>query len=255
MLNYKLGWVPDKYDPRDLKFTRETLLPIKTVYLSTKYKLPPVYDQGQLGSCTANALAGLVHYDLLNHNDQNKQSIFRPSRLFIYYFERALEGTISTDSGAEIRDGIKVLSSKGAPSEDLWPYDIDLFAVEPPTQSITQALKYEAITYENIDNTNKQLLVNALLEGFPIAFGIVVYNSFISEQVAGNGIVPMPAPGEPIAGGHAMIIVGYSTEYDSFIVRNSWGTDWGQNGYCRIPADYICSSRYSSDFWVVNLIK
>lgn len=255
MLNYKLGWVPDHYDPRDLKFKREILQPIQTVYLDKKFKLPPVYDQGQLGSCTANALAAAVHFDLLNKNTQSKSPIFRPSRLFIYYYERSIEGTIGFDSGAQIRDGIKVLASQGVPSEDLWDYDIDNFTITPPQKAITQALKYEAVTYSNIDNSNRALMVNALLEGFPITFGIVVYNSFISDQVAGNGIVPMPQKGEPIAGGHAMLIVGYSVEHESYIVRNSWGTSWGQSGYCRIPAAYIENTAYTSDCWIVNFIK
>lgn len=256
MTNFKkLGYIRDKEDSRDFKLTFEKLEPIQTVYLYHKYKLPAIYDQGNLGSCTANSIAFLVNFDILNNFTQKKVNAFYPSRLFIYYYERLLEGTVPTDSGAQIRDGIKVLSKYGVPDEKLWPYNVDQFNVAPSQDSITQAINFEALVYQKIDNSNKQLLVNALLQGYPISFGMYVFESFMTDEVAQTGIVPYPKHNERVVGGHALAIVGYDIRWDSFIVRNSWGKDWGQEGYCRIPADYICSPGLASDFWTINLIK
>jgi C1A family cysteine protease len=256
MLNKKLGWIPQKPDPRDHKYSLEELKPIQSVYLANKYNLPNPYDQGQLGSCTANSLAFLVHFDLLNKHTQKQQQIFLPSRLFIYYFERLMEGTVNSDAGAVIRDGIKVIASKGVPSEDLWGYDISKFAEQPSQAAINEAVQFEGIKYKSIDNTNKQLLVNALLNGFPVSCGITVFESFMSEEVAKTGIVPMPnIKTERVVGGHAIAVVGYNHEDDRFLMRNSWGTSWGMKGYFTIPAAYLCSSDYADDFWVIELIK
>lgn len=251
----KLGRIPDKLDTRDLKLSFKKLLPIETVYLNHKYRFPAVYDQGNLGSCTANALSFLIDFDLINKNDQNKVSAFYPSRLFIYYYERVLEGTVNTDSGAEIRDGIKVLANYGVPNETSWPYDVDQFTTTPSEASVKEALNFQAVVYQSVDGTNKQLLVNTLMNGYPIAYGMTAYESFVSNAVADSGIVPMPMGREQIVGGHAIAIVGYDTRWDSFIVRNSWGSSWGQGGYFRIPAAYITDPNLCSDFWTINLIK
>lgn len=256
MTNRKFGWRPDKPDQRDHKFRVERLAPIQSIYLSTNYNLSVPYDQGDLGSCTANALAFAAHFDLLNKNVENRVvAPFIPSRLFIYYYERVIENSVSIDAGAEIRDGIKVLASQGIPSEDTWPYDISTFASAPPAEAISYGKKLTSLKYESVDNTNKQLLINALLQGLPIVFGITVYESFMSDTVATSGLVPFPATTETVAGGHAMTIVGYHAADDAFIVRNSWGTAWGQAGYCRIPATYLTNSDLATDFWVIYTLS
>jgi C1A family cysteine protease len=256
MINKRFGWRPQKPDHRDHKFTLEKLAPLQSVYLSDKYSLSTPYDQGDLGSCTANALAFACHFDLLNKDiSGNKVAPFRPSRLFIYYYERVLEGTVSTDAGAEIRDGIKVIASNGIPSEDAWPYNIAQFAVTPSALASSYAAKLHGFKYESVDNTDKALIVGALTLGLPVVFGVTVYESFMTDQVAATGIVPYPGQNETVAGGHAMVIVGYHAEDDSFIVRNSWGTNWGQGGYCRIPASYLCNADLATDFWVVYTLS
>lgn len=248
------GWKPDFPDHRDLKFTRPTAIPVHSVSLLGTHNMPPIYDQGQLGSCTANALAGLVEFYLMNKSQvaNPNATLYMPSRLFIYYYERVIEGSVNTDSGAQIRDGIKVLASKGVSDENKWPYDITKFADAPPADAITEAHKFLAITYERIDNTNKGLLIAALDAGHPIAFGFTVYQSFESSEVAVTGQVPMPLPGEEVLGGHATVIVGYDADTDKFTVRNSWGTDWGINGYFYMPAAYITSGDLASDFWIIS---
>lgn len=248
------GWKKQQPDFRDYKYKLERLAPIQSVFLAKKNNLGEIFDQLDLGSCTANALAFLVYFDLLNKHAQKLGKVFRPSRLFIYYFERALEGTIGTDSGAELRDGAKVLATEGVCSEDTWIYDTSMFAAAPPQQALTQALNFKSILYQSVDNTNRQLLVNTLLNGYPIAFGVTVYDSFMTNQVAATGIVPMPSLSENIAGGHAMAIVGYHAGFDAFVVRNSWGLFWGDKGYCRIPAAYLTNPDLASDFWIIETI-
>lgn len=252
----KFGWKKDKVDPRDYKFKAERLAPLQTVYLAHTYNLGKVFDQGDLGSCTANGLAFAGYFDLLNKNVTKTVSPFIPSRLAIYYWERALEGTVTEDAGAEIRDGVKVININGLPSEDLWPYTVSQFAVAPPASCVTYGAKLTALRYESVDNTNKQLIITALVQGLPVVFGTTVYSSFMTEEVEQTGIVPMPNTAtEQVQGGHCMVIVGYDVTLDAFIVRNSWGTGWGQGGYCRIPAAYITSADLCSDFWVVYTLS
>lgn len=257
MQERKFGWIPQPPDQRDLKFSisQEELQPIKSVYLSDKYKLPLPYNQGNLGSCTANGIGFLVHFDLLNKHSKSKASPFQPSRLFIYFFERLAEDTVGQDAGAIIRDGIKVIVEEGVCSEDAWPYDVSQFTVMPDKHAIELAKQFQALEYRSLDNTNKALLVNCLMQGFPITFGMSVYESFMTQKVAISGVVPMPKMSERIMGGHCMAIVGYNLDFDAFIVRNSWGMGWGQKGYCRIPAAYICNPSLASDFWAITNIE
>lgn len=255
--DYKFSWKPDLPDQRDFRRSSFSLASpkLKTVYLSSKYHLPLPYDQDYLGSCTANAIAFLVHFDLINKNDVVKVAPFMPSRLFIYYYERFIEGTIDQDAGAELRDGLKVTADYGVPPETIWPYDETKFKDEPISEAIKQATKFTSLKYFRLDNTNKQLLVSCLMQGYPICFGMTVYESFMSDQVAKTGIVPMPLMTENIEGGHAMAIVGYNAQQDYFVVRNSWGTSWGQKGYCRIPAAYLTNNNLADDFWYISQIQ
>ena len=250
------GWKPDLPDHRDLKFTRPdaTTLPIHSTTLIGKYNMPPIYNQGDLGSCTANSLARLVEFYLMNKSQvaDPKASLYMPSRLFIYYYERVIEGSINSDSGAQIRDGIKVLASQGVCDENKWPYDISQFADKPSDEAIKEAHKFLAITYKRINNTNKGLLIAALDAGHPISFGFTVYESFESQTVAATGDVPMPGPDEQILGGHAVVIVGYDATTDRFLVANSWGTDWGLQGYFHMPGEYITNGDLCSDFWIIE---
>ena len=134
----KYGWTPDLPDQRDFLYAAPTPyqqnLP-SSVDLSKK--CPPVYDQGQLGSCTANAIAAAIEFD------QKKR--FVPSRLFIYYNERVIEGTVASDSGAQIRDGIKSVATQGVPPETDWPYKIAAFDQKPPAKAYSDA-KADLIT-------------------------------------------------------------------------------------------------------------
>ena len=212
-------------------------------------RCPPIYDQGQLGSCTANGIGAAVEFD------QRKQrtKVFMPSRHFIYHHERDMEGTVDQDSGAQIRDGIKSVAKVGVPPERDWPYDIAKFRQRPPPQAYQDAKKDVAALYSRVNQDLAQMQ-GCLAEGFPFVFGFTVYSSFESAKVAKTGIVPMPSPGEQVMGGHCVVAVGYRNSSRTFIVRNSWGRSWGKAGYCFMPYEYLISSHYSSDFWTIRSV-
>ena len=186
----RFGWRPDLPDIRDAMLVVAPPAALPAV-VSLRSQMPPVYDQGQLGSCTANSIGAILEFNELK---QKEPTAATPSRLFIYYNERLMEGTVKEDAGGEIRDGIKSVAQVGAPPETLWPYVIAQFATKPSAAAYTEARKHEAIRYSRVaqDQTSIQ---NVLALGFPISFGFTVYASFESD-VGANGIVPMPQPQE-----------------------------------------------------------
>ncbi len=247
----RYGWLPDLPDARDhLYAAPPPVLRALPPSADLRPGCPPPYDQGQLGSCTGNAIAGAIQFE---RKKQNMTPDFVPSRLFIYYNERVIEGTVEADSGAQIRDGIKSVAGQGDCPESELPYDIAKFAHKPSARCYRDAVKYKAVSYSRlIQDTNQ--LKGCLASGFPFVFGFTVYASFESQAVARTGIVPMPATGEKVLGGHAVMAVGYDDAQQRFLVRNSWGSDWGQGGYFTIPYAYLTNSNLSDDFWTIRLI-
>jgi C1A family cysteine protease len=247
---FKYGWIHDLPDHRDHIYSApiEHLQALPSS-VDLRTQCPPVYDQGQLGSCTANAIAAAIEFD------QMKQKIlsFMPSRLYIYYNERDMEGTIDSDSGAQIRDGIKSVGSQGVCPENEWPYDISQFAVTPPAQCYQDALRDRALCYQRVAQ-NLDQMKGCLASGYPFALGFTVYDSFESAEVASTGIVPMPTRSESVLGGHAVLAVGYDDSQQRFLVRNSWGNSWGMQGYFTMPYTYLTSRHLASDFWVIKTI-
>ena len=244
----RYGWVPDLPDARDHLYAAP---PQALVGLPPKVDLrdrcpKEVYDQGQLGSCTANAIGAAVEFVLL----KQKAPDFMPSRLFVYYNERAIEGTVDTDSGAQIRDGIKSVAKQGVCPEAEWSYDITRFTDKPPQQCYADAQAHRVAGYQRISRVLSQFK-GCLFNGFPFVFGFTVYESFEGHEVARTGIVPMPAAGEKVLGGHAVLAVGYDDAEQRFLVRNSWGDAWGMGGYFTMPYAYLTERSLSSDFWAV----
>jgi C1A family cysteine protease len=244
-IQHVYGWKPDLPDHRDYLYeVKEGITLPKIVDLRSGCS--PVEDQGQLGSCTANALVGALEFlEVLE-----KLPFADLSRLFVYYDERAIEGTISQDSGAQIRDGVKVLASQGVCPEAEWPYNVAKFKNKPTAQCYADALKHKIAQYQRLNTLVD--MQNCLASGFPFVFGFTVYSSFESSQVAQTGIVNLPAKHEQVLGGHAVMAVGYNETQQRFIVRNSWGIAWGQKGYFTIPFAYLENSNLSSDFWMIT---
>ncbi len=245
MVTRNYGWRPDVPDQRDFLYSKIVRIP---------KKLPPridlinycsaVEDQGELGSCTANAIAGNIEF----LESLSAQSFEDKSRLFIYYNERALEGHVNEDSGAMIRDGIKVCAKYGACDELIWPYNVNRFAVKPDKKAYTDGKEHLIVSYHRILTIDEMRA--CLAEGFPFVFGFSVYESFETQKVARTGIVNMPKKSERMLGGHAVMAVGYDDKAKRFLVRNSWGKDWGMNGYFTMPYKYL--QTLSDDFWTIR---
>ncbi|MEI5995882.1 C1 family peptidase [Paraburkholderia bengalensis] len=248
----RFGWVRDLPDQRDHLYAAPvTALAALPPSVDLRTQCPPIYDQGDLGSCTGNGIAAAMQFERMK---QNLTPNFIPSRLFIYYNERVIEHTVNSDSGAMIRDGMKSVAKLGDCPETLWPYDISKFAVKPPSNAYSEALKDRVVQYQRLVQNLSQMK-GCLASGYPIVFGFTVYESFESPQVTRTGVVPMPAHGEQVLGGHCVVAVGYDDAHQRFIVRNSWGTGWGMDGYCTMPYAYLIDPNLSSDFWTVRLVS
>jgi len=233
-------WSPDLPDFHDQPYVRtSTELP---AHVDLRPNMPPIFSQGRLGSCTANALAGQLGF--LHPGSEAF------SRLFIYYGERSLEGSITRDSGAQLRDGIKFLASSGCCYESIWPYNTAKFTVKPLAEAYTAAQAHKIISYTRL--TSLDDMMDCLASGFPFVFGFTVYESFETPAVAKTGILGMPVPGERPLGGHAVEAVGYDMASKRLIVRNSWGAGWGQSGHFTMPFDYVINRGLSDDFWTIR---
>lgn len=247
------GWARDLPDQRDrvysAPFQSSGDLPDS---FDLSPMMPPVYNQNRLGSCTANAIGAVIEFQTMNQ----KELDFTPSRLFIYYGERAMEGTIAYDSGAQIRDGIKFVAQSGVCPETEWPYDISQFTVRPTDTCWTDANQHLALVYESV-NQNLAQIKGCIASNFPIVFGFTVYQSFESPVVSGTGIMPLPQSGESTIGGHAVVCVGFDDSKQMFKIRNSWGPEWSPSlgGYFWMPYSFMLDSNQCDDFWCVKVVK
>jgi C1A family cysteine protease len=248
----RFGWIPDIPDARDHLYSAPLrVLEELPSSVDLRSLCPPVLDQGQLGSCTANAIASAHRFDQMK---QGAVQVFAPSRLFIYYNERVMEHTMSEDSGAMIRDGIKSIASDGVCAESMWPYAIPKFATRPTPSCYEAALDHQAVSYQRVLQTPTQMK-GCLASGYPFVFGFTVYESFESPAVTKTGVVPLPSPGESMLGGHAVLAVGYDDDRQRFLAMNSWGSAWGERGYFTIPYSYLTDADLSADFWTVRVVE
>lgn len=267
----RYGRLRDRPDARDLKISfhgDNSSLRIQKDVLPVKYDLRDIMkvpvemndiDQGTLGSCVANATAFCGA--LAQVKAGNDQAFF-PSRLFIYYYARYLNGSVNTDSGAQIRDGIKVLAKWGSMAEHNYIYDPTLYRNKPTDANLKEASKFMGLQYYSIDFSHDRTkqdrtltLKKAVASGYPVVFGFEVFSSFESGTVARTGNVPMPKFYESSIGGHAVAIVGYDDSRKVFIVKNSWGPNWGDKSYFYMPYDYASDPSYASDFWIIQKVS
>lgn len=262
----RYGWQPDLPDHRDRIFNLEEViqqghaLPAKA---DLSANMPPIYDQGQLGSCTGNGIARALEYEEMKQGE----GTVTPSRLFIYYNERVIEGTVNSDSGAQIRDGIKVVAQYGAPPESEWPYsdaDPGPFEDKPPAKAYTDAIKHEALVYKRIVLGSPGAPIRtALASGYPIVFGFSVPAYFEGGGSWDETSQPLPVPGpnDQIIGGHCVVMTGYDFSLTRFKVPalqcdNSWGTAWGMGGRFWMDSRWFDATLgLASDLWVIYKVK
>jgi C1A family cysteine protease len=245
--NFSLIWKEDKLDTRDYLYQATAKSNPKIVDL--RLYCSTIENQGSLGSCTGQSIAGAI--ELLNKRNGNPTDV---SRLFIYYYERLMLGTINYDSGAYIRDGIKATNKYGASLERYWPYDIKRFKQEPINEAKIDAQQRKVTRYERVLNFNG--CIDALSNGYPVVMGFRVYDSFMTASVAKTGNMPYPnTKRERLLGGHAVLLVGYNQTKKMFIARNSWGTGWGDKGYFYMPFNVVTNTGMSSDYWIIKEVN
>jgi C1A family cysteine protease len=243
------GCAPDTADPRDVVHTAtDAQLANLPPAIDLRPNCPPIYDQGALESCTSHAIGAAIEYN----QRQSGEVSFQPSRLFIYYNERQMEGLQRVDNGAMIRDGIKTVVRLGAPPEEMWPYDVTFVNQEPPAAAFAAAKPNLVTGYSRVPQELDRLKA-ALAEGFPIVICIATFPSI--DHTWDTGFIPLPQPSEQSDGGHCILLIGYNDASQTFLVRNSWGTSWGESGYGTISYEYITTDGLTSDFWTIRSVK
>ena len=260
-----LGWIPDLPDHRDHLYSAPmALLRRLPQQADLRPQCPPIYDQGRIGSCTANAIAAAIQFDRLK---KGQSPDFVPSRLFIYYNERRIEGHVAFDSGAQLRDGIKSVHKQGVCPEEEWPYDDTPAeedggpfpagsrpATKPPHSCYRDAVHHHALQYQRLAQTLSQLK-GCLASGYPFVFGFTVYSSFFEAEGKQKLVIPFPSDSDAVLGGHAVLGVGYDDATNRFTIRNSWGPGQADGGYFYMPYGYLTDSNLSSDFWTIRTVS
>jgi C1A family cysteine protease len=228
------------------RYTAEELPP----KVDLREHMTKVEDQSRVNSCTANALVGAYEYlakRILGFSGD-------VSRLFVYFNARKYDG-IKGDQGSTICGSIAVLEEVGACTEETWPYDPKIVNRRPSEEAYEEAKRFLIEEAEEI-NVDLYAMKHCLAEGYPFAFGLLLFSSF--DRARRKGIVPMPdlstEEGRKTHGAHAMLCVGYSDKSQAFIVRNSWGEDWGDKGYCYIPYDYMTDPDLCWDCWTIRAV-
>lgn len=243
------GWNRDDFDERDHTMAPRATAPVvlqDLINLAVTSHEPPIYDQADEGACTGHGNAAIFDFD---HHVQLGQFL-TPSRQAIYYDERVLEGDTEQDAGAQVRDGLKAMAA-GVGPESLWPYEqSNMFT--PPDSAYRAAATHKVVSYQSVSQSDYDIGYALQVLSRPIVFGFEVFKAFESDQVAATGVVPLPGRFQSSIGGHCVVIVGRDAKADQYIIRNSWGTDWGQRGYFRMPRKYVLNPKLSSDFWVVT---
>ncbi len=287
---FGMGWLPDYPDFRDYSVERDEVSTrlkklgqkdsVKAMLMKVgvgkpaKAALPsswdlrgwcsPIENQGMLGSCTAHAGVSLVEY----FERKACGTHIDASRLFLYKVTRNLLRWVG-DTGAYLRTTMGALVLFGVPPEEYWKYVIADFDKEPSAFCYAFAQNYQAITYYRLDplGTSTSVLLNRiktyLAAGLPSMFGFTVYSSI--SQAATTGKIPYPTSGERVLGGHAIDAVGYDDRMKikntnlggvekkgALLVRNSWGTGWGDGGYGWLPYEYVLKG-LAVDWW--SLLK
>ena len=240
-----LGGKRDALDARDFAYDASEGNRGKA-HVDLRHLCGAVYDQLPLHSCSAHALVSLLEFVA----NAEQRTIEPPSRLFLYYNERKLEGTLPADDGATLRSGLKTLASLGVCAEPLWPYDVTRVALEPTADCYSSAESMRAVRYFRIAQDIDRLRA-CLAEGYGFVFGIEAYLEGFTAA-SKSGVLPMPAPGGTLVGGHALLAVGYDDANKTFEALNSLGSTFGDNGFLTLPYAYLTNPKLSYDFWTIR---
>lgn len=246
----RYGYIRDTHDTRDFLYRTRYGIEQRPPIVDLRPECPPVRDQGPASACTGFATTGALAFDRIKQN----LPAFPYSELFPYYNARVQEEAQITDDGATLRDVIRSAVKQGVCSELMWPYDIAQVNAQPPQACYQQALQHKTLQYMRLKQ-ELLLIRGCLAEGYPFVAGITVYESFESNVVAQNGIVPMPAQGEQKLGGHAVLCCGYRDDEQMFICQNSWSAQWGDKGFFYLPYSYLLSRKLAGDFWTVRTVQ
>lgn len=252
LTGFGYGTKKDRFDRRDHVYEPPARLKGKLPpKVDLRPLMPPVYNQRHLNSCSAQAIAAALWFESRHHHDKPRHS--SPSRLFIYFNERAIEGILPHNGPVSLRSGYKTVARDGVCSEPLWPYDVRRFRRRPPARCQKIATEHKAIRYMRLERSLADMRA-CLAEQRPFTFGFNIHKTFKSELVKKTGVVPIPTPHDKVLGGHAMLVVGYLDDSRHFIVRNSWGPTWGDRGYCYVPYQCMLDDDLAWDFWTVTKI-
>lgn len=248
----KSGWIPDKHDHRDFLFSSIATKSIDQIpkQIDMRNFMTPVETQGDLHACVACALVGALEY-LYVYKILNRWSCLKPrdySRLFVYWYARVEDNIQDIDGGCHIRSAVKAVQDIGICRENTWSYETSKCNIEPNEDAKNEAKSKTIHDYYRINDYNELLL--ALSQNLPVVFGATLYSSF--DDVGINGIVNMPSDIEISTGGHSMLACGYDLDKQIIIVRNSWGSQWGDKGYCYMPLAYFDIKNRVQDCWVIR---
>jgi C1A family cysteine protease len=252
------AWKRDSHDERDLVHKihpnpHKNCVDLIPLSANNVKWCPPVFDQGDIGSCTANSAIAILEY---NDNRWGPTPGYTAgSRLFQYYVTRQIERSVSEDAGASIRNAIKATARYGVTEESVWPYVTQKFSEKPPSAAYQEGKRHIVTKYHRIQDGDLLTMRHSLAVGYLIEFGFTVFDYMMSEEMAKTGVLKMPEPNEQDQGGHAVVLVGYDDPKKMFLVRNSWGTDWGCPefpGYFWMPYEYVGNRELANDFWVIE---
>lgn len=245
----RYGCNNDCKDKRDFQYTPQKEICLERIFTLCK-KMPPILNQGKLGSCAINSICNVIRYcEMIEDKDYSKQL----SSLFVYYNVRNMEGNVNEDSGAQIRNVLKSINTHGACYEKTWPNNITQFAEKPTPSCYKEGKDHRTIRYERITQDITHIKY-AIQSGFPVVFGLSVFESIEQKSVIKFGIIPFPLNGSKKIGNHCAICCGWDDSRRLFTIMNSWGTNWGDNGYGYISYDYLSNPNFARDFWKINFI-
>jgi len=261
------NWQPSRYNPTHmfLKFnTKPASLPEK-IDLTEDYAFPPIYDQGQLGSCTSCAVCGCYGFDTLNDGNaslpelktfgpQEEFKSFEPSIKYLYQKALAKENHTGIDAGAIIDDEVEQLKIGGVCSSQRYPYDEDITTVPSP-ECDEEATHHKCIESKKILRNVSQMKSCLAVGKRPFVFGFMVYDEFEAMNGSEGWILSLPKTGSKLLGGHSVVAIGYCDETKLFKIRNSWGEKWGDKGYFYMPYNMISNEKLCSDFTCLQKVK